>query len=118
MDALETAILCVLWHKILQRFHSTSKSLQRVDMSLESCLALYNRIESFASIFGMNLIQLKRMVRNSQPLYRKPMRLKTNATEKRRKLLIMMKRTLDALQLWKMLVNLFVLELTFQSLLP
>ena len=27
IDALETAILCVLWHKILQRFHSSSKSL-------------------------------------------------------------------------------------------
>ena len=36
-----------LWHKILQRFHSTSKSLQRADMTLESCLALYNGIESF-----------------------------------------------------------------------
>ena len=29
MDALETAILGDLWHKILQRFHSTSKSIQR-----------------------------------------------------------------------------------------
>ena len=29
MDALETAILCVLWYKILQRFHNTNKSLQR-----------------------------------------------------------------------------------------
>ena len=47
MGALETAILCVLWHKILQRFHSTSKSLQRADMSLGSCVALYNGVESF-----------------------------------------------------------------------
>ena len=47
MDALETAIICVLWHKILQRFHSTSKCLQRSDMSLGSCVALYNGIESF-----------------------------------------------------------------------
>ena len=47
IDALETAILCVLWHKILQRFHSASKSLQRADMSLGSCVALYNEIESF-----------------------------------------------------------------------
>ena len=63
MNALETAILCVLWHKILQRFHSTSKSLHRADMSLGSCVALYNEIGSFfASIYGMNLIQLKRMV--------------------------------------------------------
>ena len=49
IDALETAILCILWHKILQRFHSrpTSKSLQRADMTLGSCAALYNGIESF-----------------------------------------------------------------------
>ena len=47
IDALETAILCVLWHKILQRFYSSSKRLQRADMSLGSCAALYNRIESF-----------------------------------------------------------------------
>ena len=46
-DALETAILCVLWHKILQRFHSKSKSLLRADMSLGSWVALYNGIESF-----------------------------------------------------------------------
>ena len=59
MDALETAILCVLWHKILESYHSTSKSLQRADMSLGSCQHL--RYE-FASIYGMNLIQLKRMV--------------------------------------------------------
>ena len=47
MDALETAILCILWQKILQRFHSTSESLQRADMTLRSCAALYNGIESF-----------------------------------------------------------------------
>ena len=47
IDALETAILCVLWHKILQRFHSSSKSLQRADMSLGSCVALYNGIGNF-----------------------------------------------------------------------
>ena len=47
IDALEAAILCLLWHKILQRFHSSSKSLQRVDMTLGSCAALYNGIVSF-----------------------------------------------------------------------
>ena len=35
------------WHKILQRFHSSSKSLQCADMSLGSCVALYNGIKSF-----------------------------------------------------------------------
>ena len=43
----------------------------------------------FASIYGMNLTLLKRMVCNSQPVYRKSTRLKTNATEKQRRLLIM-----------------------------
>ena len=47
IDALETAILRVLWHKILQRFHSSSKSLQRADMSFGSCVALHNEIKSF-----------------------------------------------------------------------
>ena len=47
IDALETAILCVSWHKILQRFRSSSKSLQRADMSLGSCVAFCNGIESF-----------------------------------------------------------------------
>ena len=36
IDALEATILCVLWHKILQRFHSRTKSVQRADMTLES----------------------------------------------------------------------------------
>ena len=45
MVAVETAILRVLWHKILQRFHSTSKSLQRPDLG--SCVARYNGIEIF-----------------------------------------------------------------------
>ena len=47
MDALERAILCVLSHKIFQRFHSTSKSLQRAAMSLGNCVALCNGIKSF-----------------------------------------------------------------------
>ena len=51
MDAVETAILCVLWHKILQRFHSTSKSLQRPVMLLGSCAAQYNGIEIFLPAF-------------------------------------------------------------------
>ena len=47
IDALEAAMLCVLWHKILQRFYSTSESLQCADMTLGSSAALYNGIESF-----------------------------------------------------------------------
>ena len=62
MDALETAILCVLWQKILQRFHSTSKSLQRADMSLGSCAALYNGIESFCQHLWDEFNKTERMV--------------------------------------------------------
>ena len=47
MDASKTAKLRVFWHKILQRFYSTSKILQRPDMSLVSCIALNNEIEIF-----------------------------------------------------------------------
>ena len=62
MDALETAILCVLWHRILQRFHSTSKILQSAVMSLGSCVALCNEIESFCQHLRDEFDQLKRMV--------------------------------------------------------
>ena len=47
IDASKTAILWVLWDKTLQRFYSISKSLQRADITLGSCAALYNGIESF-----------------------------------------------------------------------
>ena len=118
IDALETAILCVLWHKILQRFHSTSKSLQRADMTLGSCAALYNGIESFCQHLRDEFDTTEKDGLKLKPVYRKPMCLKTNETEKRRRLLIMKERTLDALELWKMLVNPFLLELTFQSSIP
>ena len=62
MHALETVKLCVLWHKILQRFHSTSKSLQRADMSLGSCAALYNGIESFCQHLRDNLYTIEKDV--------------------------------------------------------
>ena len=116
MNALEKAILRVLWHKIFQRFHSTSKSLQRADMSFGSCVALYNEIESFCQHLRneFDTIEKNRL----KLVYRKPMCLKANATEKRRRLLIMKRRTLDALELWMLLVNSFVLELTFQLLIP
>ena len=62
IDALEVAILCILWHKILQRFHSTSKSLQRADMTLGICAALYNGIESFCLHLRDEFDKTERMV--------------------------------------------------------
>ena len=116
MDALETAILCVLWHKILQRCHSTSKSLQRADMSLVSCVALYNGIESFCPHLRDEIDTIKKDGLKLTTCMQKTYASQKNATEKRRRFLIMKERTLDALELWKMLVNPFVLELAFQSL--
>ena len=60
MDALETAILCVLWHKILQRFHSTSKSLQLADMVFRKLRSTLHGIQSFCQHLQVNLIQLKK----------------------------------------------------------
>ena len=44
VDALEAAILGVLWHEILQRFHCTSNSLQHADMTRKLRITLqWNR---------------------------------------------------------------------------
>ena len=105
---------CALWHKILQRFHSLSKSLQRADISLGSCVALYNGIESFCQYLRYDFDTIEKdglkLTTGIQKTYVSPY--------KQRKLLIMKERILDALELWKMLENPFVLELTFQSLIP
>ena len=39
------AIMCILWPKILQIFHTSSKNLKQVDISLEYGVILYNRLE-------------------------------------------------------------------------
>ena len=85
-----------------------------------SCVALYNRIESFFQHLWDEFDTIEKDGLKLTPcrLYRKPICLQRNETEKQRRLLIMKERTLDALQLWKMLENPFVLELTFQSLIP
>ena len=111
-------MLCVLWHKILQRFHSSSKSLQRADMSLGSCVALYNGIESFCQHAWDEFDTIKKDGLKLATGIQKALCLQTNETEKQRRLLIMKERTLDALELWKMLESPFVLELTFQLLIP
>ena len=118
IDSFEAAILCVLWHEILQRFHSTSNSLQRADMTLESCATLYNGIESFCQHlrdeFDTTEKDGLKLTTSIQKTY-------ASQNKRNRKT----KKTFNCKgedtgytrqELWKMLDNLFVLELTFQSL--
>ena len=85
-------------------------------MTLGSCTALYNGIESFCQHLLDEFVTTEKDGLKLTTDLQKSMCLQTNATEKRRRLLIMKERTLDTLELWKMLENPFVLELTFQSL--
>ena len=120
IDALETAILCVLWHKILQRFQSTSKGLQRADMTLGSCAALYNGIETFCQHIWDEFVTTEKdglkLTTGMQKTYVSP----NKRNRKTKKTFdyegTLNTGTLDTLELWKILDNLFVLELTFQSL--
>ncbi|KAG7176545.1 hypothetical protein Hamer_G015341 [Homarus americanus] len=49
MEAFETAILTVIWYKILTRFNATSLSLQKVETELLSVVKLYESLISFVS---------------------------------------------------------------------
>ena len=77
----------------------TSKSLQRADMSLGSCAALYNGIESFCQHlrdeFDTTEKDGLKLTTGVQKAYVSP----SKRTKKQRRFLIMKERTLDALQL-------------------
>ena len=47
MERLEIGILAALWHKILQRFHTTSQALQSSDQDLNTAVALYESLIEF-----------------------------------------------------------------------
>ncbi|KAG7157952.1 Zinc finger MYM-type protein 1-like 5 [Homarus americanus] len=49
MEAFETALLTVIWYKILTRFNATSLSLQKVETDLLSVVKLYESLISFVS---------------------------------------------------------------------
>lgn len=49
METLEMAVLCVVWDSILERFHVTSKTLQKVNIDLATCVSLYESLHSFIS---------------------------------------------------------------------
>jgi len=47
MERLETALMTVVWHTILELFNATSLSLQKVDIDLISAVKLYNSLVTF-----------------------------------------------------------------------
>ena len=49
MESFETALLTVIWYKILTRFNATSLSLQKVETDLLSVVNLYESLISFIS---------------------------------------------------------------------
>jgi hypothetical protein len=50
MERLEIGILAALWHKILQRFHTTSQALQSSDQDLNTAVALYESLIEFVHL--------------------------------------------------------------------
>ena len=59
MERLETALMTVVWHTILELFNATSLSLQKVDIDLISAVKLYDSLVTF-------LLQLRDRFDNSR----------------------------------------------------
>ena len=87
------------------KVHSSSKSLQRADMTLGSCVALYNGIESFCQHLRDEYVTTEKdglkLTTGMQKTYVSP----NKRNRKTKKILIMKERTLDTIELWKMLDN-------------
>jgi len=49
MCKLELVLMTIIWNKILERFNATSKSLQKVNIDLLTCVKLYESLQSFTS---------------------------------------------------------------------
>ncbi|CAM1328697.1 Uncharacterised protein r2_g3789 [Pycnogonum litorale] len=47
MEGLEMAVLCVVWDTILECFNATSKTLQKVNIDLGTCVSLYESLQYF-----------------------------------------------------------------------
>jgi len=58
-ERLETALMTVVWHTILERFNATSLSLQKVYIDLISAVKLYDSLVTF-------LLQLRDRFDNSR----------------------------------------------------
>ena len=82
-------------------------------MSLGSCAVLYNGIESFCQHSRDEFDTIEKDSLKLTTGIQKTYVSQNKRNRKTKKTLIMKERTLDALQLWKMLENPFVLELIF-----
>ena len=47
MQDFEISILCVLWDSILERFDATSKTIQKIEIELATCVHLYESLLVF-----------------------------------------------------------------------
>ena len=47
MEQLETALMTVIWHNVLDRFNATSASLQKADIDLLTAMKLYHSLLTF-----------------------------------------------------------------------
>ena len=47
MQDFEISLLCVLWDKILKRFDATSKTLQKIEIELATCVHFYESLLEF-----------------------------------------------------------------------
>ena len=60
MRLLETALMTVIWHIILNRFNATSLSLQKVDIDLLSVVKLYKSLICFVSEYRNTFDELEK----------------------------------------------------------
>lgn len=49
MNRLETAFLCILWNKVLQRIQTTSTILQKVDVDLVTAVDMLRSLSDFVA---------------------------------------------------------------------
>ena len=61
MERLEIGILAALWHKILQRFHTTSQALQSSDQDLNTTVALYESLIEFVHLLRTRFLKVLKL---------------------------------------------------------
>jgi len=47
LTRLETAVMCQIWNRILERFHASSRLLQALCIDLKTAVAVFQSLESF-----------------------------------------------------------------------
>src|SRR6218665_2350473 len=60
----ETAFMTVIWHTILDRFNTTSASLQKVEIDLFTALKLYESLTTFVEEIGGSFDDMEKKVQD------------------------------------------------------